>query len=82
MAIIHSMGFCMARSKILCEAGEYSCLASCWVIVEPPPALRWPMSTVLTSARVTALMSIPEWSAKRASSVAIRASTTAGEISS
>ena len=78
----HSTGFFKARSKILWLSGEYNCLANCWVMVLPPPALFWPIRMRLITARPMAFTSMPECSSKRESSVAISASVKWGDISS
>ena len=46
-------------------------MANCWVMVDPPP-FKFPVTTPLKT-RPSALMSIPECSKKRSSSVAIKA---------
>ena len=76
MAITHSIGFCISRSMVECALPEYTCFASCCVMVLPPPALDCPSSPLFTMARAKAMKSTPEWSKKRASSVATSASIT------
>ncbi len=53
-------------------------LASCCVMVEPPPCEVFCSSTVFTATRASEGMSMPEWLRKRTSSVAMSAATIGG----
>ena len=62
-AMIHSLSFWKARSiRLALTCSVKSNLASCCVIVEPPPADSCPSKAVLIATRGSDRQSMPLWS--------------------